>query len=104
MSPAVLEDFHTYDLARVTAALAEAADEYPETPATQALRAACIRRLSWDHAYRDPWADPTFLPRYLYLRQAITTQAPGGERATVTAAIPVLDTIVQDAVRLEQTF
>lgn len=105
MSPAlaVLEDFSTYDLSRVAQALVEVAEERPTAPALHALRGACIARLSWDMAYRQCWADPTFLPRYLFLRQAIVTGA-GGEHTTVALAIPVIDQLVQDAVRLEYSF
>ena len=64
-------DYTAYELARVAEFVAERAKAYPEAPAPMVLRSAMIARLSWDHAFPDAFADPSFFERFTELRRHV---------------------------------
>lgn len=86
--------FTSYDLGRVLEALRAARAEHPDQPPNHAFRAACIDLLPFDHRWRECWADPTFLPRYQWLRAALAI----ADSADLLKPIARLEQLVADAI------
>lgn len=81
-------DFPSYDLGMVISDVERTAAAFPLSPATSALRSSCCRNLRWDQYSDGPWDDPTFPPRFEYLRQFAVDEA--GHSLAVTDLVPVL--------------
>ena len=88
-----LADFNSYDLDMVIADVAKAATLFPLSPATGVLRSACVRNLRWDNYCNGPWDDPTFGPRFLFLRGFVVD--PLGASLPASAALAPLRAILE---------
>lgn len=80
---ATLGDFASYDLGRVLEALEADVAELPDQPSGPALRRAFTKLVSWNHHHRTCWDDPTFLARYLWLREQLRIDEAPALAATI---------------------
>ncbi|MBY0397550.1 MAG: hypothetical protein K2X91_13935 [Thermoleophilia bacterium] len=78
MSPVELADFTSYDLGRLHTALAEVvAERGRDVYGTHQLWGRAQDLLPWDQRYRRCWDDPTFGPRYQWLRARLLPETAG---------------------------
>lgn len=91
-----LGSFSSYELGKVADVFRERVTEHPHAPAVHVLRAACLASLIVDQRFSDPWADPTFLPRFQWLRDQLVALFPDRSPIEVEArdVVDAIDTMV----------
>lgn len=94
-----LGTFTSYELGKVADAFRARIEELPHAPAGPTLRSACVNHLLVDQRYQDAWTDPTFLPRYSWLRDNL--QAADGRPLAKCEARDVVDAIDALVAKLE---
>lgn len=91
--------FTSYELGKVADAFRARISEIPHVTAGPTLRAACVDHLLVDQRYQDAWTDPTFLPRYTWLRSNL--EAAAGLPLAEAEARDVVDAIDALVAKLE---
>ncbi len=86
-----LGNFSSYELGKVADVFRERISETKHTSAAHTLRAACVSHLIVDQRFPDPWGDPTFLPRYSWLRSELERAA--GKPLHLVEAVSVVEAI-----------
>lgn len=67
--------FSSYELGKVADVFRARITEAPHVAANHVLRSACVEHLIVDQRYQDAWSDPTFPPRFAWLRHELEEAA-----------------------------
>lgn len=91
-----LTAFSSYELGKVAEAFRAKVTEHPQAPAVHVLRSACLAALIVDQRFSEPWDDPTFLPRFQWLRDQLVALFPDRKPIEVEArdVVDAIDTMV----------
>jgi hypothetical protein len=88
-----MSEVTAYELQAVLTHAERVATDRPLTPAAHVLRLAAARNLRFEAAeYLSPWSDPTFLPRYEWIRDE--TGLAESQRMSIRDFIPKLKTLI----------
>lgn len=75
MAPVELADFTSYDLGRLHTALGSVAEDLGrDSYGIHVLWGKAQELLPWDHRYGRCWDDPSFRPRYQWLRDRLVPE------------------------------
>lgn len=99
-----LGTFTSYELGKVAESFRAEARALPHASAVAVLRRVCVDTLVYDQRYSDPWADPTFPPRFQHLRDRVAQAEPEKSPHEIEAAsaADALDALVAELERLEE--
>lgn len=86
-----LGNFSSYELGKVADVFRERIAETKHASATHVLRSACVDHLIVDQRYATPWDDPSFSPRYSWLRAELERAA--GKPLIQVEALAVVEAI-----------
>lgn len=87
-----LGDFTSYELGKVAGVFRDRIAETKHASASHVLRAACVDHLIVDQRYGTPWADPSFQPRYAWLRAELE-RAAGDKPLHLVEALAVVEAL-----------